>query len=36
LADKNRLKTAAQAFTKYGPTLSIKNILGKEIASLSA
>lgn len=36
LADKNRLKTAAKAFTKYGPNLSIKDNLGKEIASLSA
>jgi len=36
LADKLRLKTAAQVFQKFGRSLSIKNKLGKEIASLSA
>lgn len=36
LADKLKLKTAAQAFQKFGRNLSIKNNVGREIASLSA
>lgn len=35
LADKLKLKTAAQAFQKFGRNLSIKNNVGREIASLS-
>jgi group II intron reverse transcriptase/maturase len=36
LADKLKLKTAAQVFQKFGRNLSIKNKVGREIASLSA
>ena len=36
LADKLKLKTAAQAFQMFGRNLSIKNNVGREIASLSA
>ena len=36
LADKLKLKTAAQVFQKFGRNLSIKNNVGREIASLSA
>ena len=36
LADKLKLKTAAQVFQKFGRNLSIKNSIGQEIASLSA
>jgi group II intron reverse transcriptase/maturase len=36
LADKLKLKTAAQAFQKFGRNLSIKNNVGKELASLSS
>jgi RNA-directed DNA polymerase len=36
LADKLKLKTAAQAFQKFGRNLSTKNSVGREIASLSA
>lgn len=36
LADKLKLKTAAQTFQKFGRNLSIKNNVGREIASLSA
>jgi hypothetical protein len=36
LADKLRLKTAAQVFQKFGHNLSVKNNVGREIASLSA
>lgn len=36
IADKLKLKTAAQAFQKFGRNLSIKNNVGREIASLSA
>jgi len=36
LADKLKLKTAAQVFQKFGRNLSIKNSVGREIASLSA
>lgn len=34
LADKLRLRTAAQAFKKFGPLLSIKDGFGKEITKL--
>lgn len=36
LADKLKLKTAAQVFQKFGHNLSIKNKAGREIASLSS
>jgi|JI8StandDraft_2_1071088.scaffolds.fasta_scaffold03265_6 group II intron reverse transcriptase/maturase len=36
LADKLKLKTAAQVFQKFGRNLSIKNKVGREIACLSA
>lgn len=36
LADKLKLRTASKIFSKFGKRLSIKNNLGKEIASLSA
>lgn len=36
LADKLKLRTASKVFSKFGKRLSIKNNLGKEIASLSA
>lgn len=36
LADKFKLRTASKVFSKFGKRLSIKNKLGKEIASLSA
>lgn len=36
LADKLKLKTAAQVFQKFGRSLSIKNNVGREIASLHA
>lgn len=36
LADKLKLKTAAQVFQKFGHNLSVKNNVGREITSLSA
>ena len=36
LADKLKLKTAAQVFQKFGHNLSVKNNVGREIASLIA
>ena len=36
LADKLKLKTAAQVFQKFGGSLTLKNNVGTEIASLSA
>jgi len=36
LADKLKLRTAAQVFQKFGRNLTIKNNVGKEIASLNA
>jgi hypothetical protein len=34
LADKLKLRTAAQVFKKFGPTLGIKDIMGKELTKL--
>ena len=34
LADKLKLRTSAQAFKKFGPVLSIKDITGKEVTKL--
>lgn len=36
LADKLKLRTAAQVFLKFGRNLTIKNNVGKEVASLNA
>mgnify|MGYP001791932483 FL=1 len=36
LADKLKLKKAAQVFQKFGHNLSVKNNVGREIASLNA
>ena len=34
MADKLKLRTAAQAFKKFGPYLSIKDLTGKEVTKL--